>query len=142
MRQRRHGRRRQTGSGGGPEHSPEQAPLDLEPLTFDPTLLGDPPAAHPFPFPERLRSTDSGPDSGSDEPQTPASDALESRDASGSDHTGPPPQPRNFGPPASTTPATGTTTSVVGVTDSTTHRRARRASVPSWDEIMFGGKRD
>ncbi len=81
MRQRRHGRRRQTpaielpdgpsrrtsrGSAGRSADSDrsgaEQEHLELEPLMFDPSLMGDPPVAHPFPFPERLRDRPNAPE--------------------------------------------------------------------------------
>jgi hypothetical protein len=83
----------------------EAEPLLLEPVTFDPSLLGDPPPAHPFPGRLREESKDAAtvaPPSGDIRP------AIDVR--SGREVPGP--------------------------------RRARRASVPSWDEIMFGGKRD
>jgi DUF3071 family protein len=126
MRQRRHGRRRQTPETPARRRLDESEPveeqphLDVEPLMFDPSLLGDPPPAHPFPFPERLREPESGPAAQEDaEPPQ--------------DRAAAPPAPRNFGPPARPMTSTHETGS---------HRRPRRASVPSWDEIMFGGRRD
>ena len=146
MRQRRHGRRRQPSVE--PARRPAgseaagQEPLELEPLTFDPRLLGDPAPPHPFPFPERLREPESGPSSG--EPSAGADDeptdqAVEPEPAT------PPRPPRNFAPPRlehGAHPKANARPGVPAQADPVSHRRARRASVPSWDEIMFGGKRD
>jgi Protein of unknown function (DUF3071) len=130
MRQRRHhGRRRQ---GAEPaarrpadnesSEAQDQQHLEVEPLMFDPSLLGEPPAAHPFPFPERLREPEGGTATSNDEETEPPQDRAN-----------PVPVPRNFGPPAR--PMTSTP-------EAAGHRRSRRTSVPSWDEIMFGGRRD
>jgi hypothetical protein len=172
MRQRRHGRRRSTGATG--PTAGEQAHLELEPLAYDPSLLGDPPAPHPFPFPERLRPAaetgaeasdhqspeppeelESPEDTASTPPaasNTPAPNRRSRRpmmpDARGSSRTeatpspAAPERPRNFGPPQTPSSTAGPSRPVHGPTGETPgHRRARRASVPSWDEIMFG-KRD
>jgi Protein of unknown function (DUF3071) len=175
MRQRRHGRRRQTpaielpdgpsrrtsrGSAGRSSDSArsgaEQEHLELEPLMFDPSLMGDPPVAHPFPFPERLRdrpNTGEGEPGDFDEPalDEPAPDEPVDRSgrATQSDPepepSAPPKPPRSFAPPrmAAGRPSEPVAAATVILpADPTSHRRARRASVPSWDEIMFGGKRD
>jgi Protein of unknown function (DUF3071) len=145
MRARRHGRRRpgaaEAGSAGraSPESrsdpSEGQGHLEIEPVMFDPSLMGGPTEPHPFPFPERLRDRQDTPDEeldGSDGPDP-------AQDRAAAPPSGPPVErpepPRNFGPPnRPMSPAQ----EAVG----SSHRRVRRASVPSWDEIMFGGKRD
>jgi hypothetical protein len=165
MRQRRHGRRRATSEGAGDESSEptdgqadQQAPLDLEPIDYDPEVHGAPPAAHPFPFPERVRparrppaqprppaskagaKAGTGPESTADAPATRAPGGSS---ASGSSAVTP--RPRGFGPPPPTTSsasASGPPHPASAPAQPPAHRRARRASVPSWDEIMFGGKRD
>ncbi|MFL6099877.1 MAG: septation protein SepH [Actinomycetales bacterium] len=133
MRARRHGRRRSGSS------APEaQQHLEIEPATFDPSLISDPPAPHPFPFPERLRDRDDAPDDDADEPSPPqdrTTSAAQSAADVGAEHAPPPAPPRNFGPPGR--PVMPAQESLTGG-----QRRARRPSVPSWDEIMFGGKRD
>ena len=158
MRQRRHGRRRQTPpielpggparrhpTGAGSRGPAGQEPFELEPLTFDPTLLGDPPAAHPFPFPERLRDPQA--DSGGTEPANGQPDEPEDSARAEPDPVAPPRPPRNFAPPrleqgAHPKAATCSVPALTGPEEPVGHRRPRRASVPSWDEIMFGGKRD
>ena len=153
MRQRRHGRRRQpppielpdgparrpAGESGGQEH------LELEPLMFDPSLLGDPPAPHPFPFPERLREPQ-GEAGEATEPVEPVDRVVEGPPVEGPDPSAAPRPPRNFAPPRLEQGAHPRTASRSGpapaANDTGGHRRVRRASVPSWDEIMFGGKRD
>jgi hypothetical protein len=141
MRQRRHGRRRQVPETPPRRRTPdsgsteEQKHLEVEPLMFDPSLLGDPPAAHPFPFPERLHEPESAAPAASD---TASDTERDTERDTGSDAEPPqdrvaPRPPRNFGPPAR--PMTATQ-------DTGSHRRQRRTSVPSWDEIMFGGRRD
>jgi Protein of unknown function (DUF3071) len=184
MRQRRHGRRRQTpaielpegpsrrtsrGSAGRSADSgrsgAEQEHLELEPLMFDPSLMGDPPVAHPFPFPERLRDRPNAPEAepaGDDDPPAPDEPVDRSESAMQSDPepepSAPPKPPRSFAPPrmaagrptepvaagrpAAAHPSAHPAGSVILPADPSPHRRARRASVPSWDEIMFGGKRD
>jgi hypothetical protein len=158
MRARRHGRRRSgsSTSDGPAESTPSrrlaaesddesgdstregQQHLEIEPAMFDPSLISDPPAPHPFPFPERLRDRDDATDDEADEPSPPQDHSASSPPSaavSRPDHVPPPQAPRNFGPPGRPVmPAQESLTSG--------HRRARRASVPSWDEIMFGGKRD
>lgn len=153
MRARRHGRRR--GGTGGSATAPgesgasddaaddAQQPLDIEPAMFDPSLMTDPPAPHPFPFPERLREREEahselGEADSTDEPPAPQDHVSTTEAATESVRRGdpvPPEPPRNFGPPAR-----AMSTPQEAVTGG--HRRPRRASVPSWDEIMFGGKRD
>jgi DUF3071 family protein len=133
MRERRHGRRRHGSSDTGParhvaddpQADDEQRHLDIEPAMFDPTLMDDPPAPHPFPFPERLRDREG--EVIDDPPEDRAAPAQPAE---------PPRPPRNFGPPPPRPTSAPHESSGGG------HRRARRASVPSWDEIMFGGKRD
>jgi hypothetical protein len=182
MRQRRHGRRRLTASeefpdvearpkasdtGAAGRSGPpavEQEPLQLEPVGFDPEVHGEPPAAHPFPFPERLRDAKADPSGGQGtappedvgRPQPAAAGPSANRSSQPIDTSSAPvPRPRGFGPPPATTTATSarggarptSPTSAGSVAHSAPvqppgHRRARRASVPSWDEIMFGGKRD
>jgi hypothetical protein len=181
MRQRRHGRRRQTpaielpdgpsrrtsrgsaGRSGDRGHSgAEQEHLELEPLMFVPSLMGDPPVAHPFPFPERLRDRPNAPEADpadDDNTDTGIPDQPEDRSRSAlpagahskpepdpqPEPSAPPKPPRSFAPPRMapgrpTEPVAAA--SVILPADPSPHRRARRASVPSWDEIMFGGKRD
>jgi hypothetical protein len=148
MRQRRHGRRRATSEPAneeGPDRTVEQEPLDLEPVEYDPEVHGTPPAAHPFPFPERVRpakratSRPRPPASTNDAPPpaTRATGAASSAPAAGAAA----PRPRGFGPPPPTS-SSGPSLSTSAPIQPPAHRRARRASVPSWDEIMFGGKRD
>jgi hypothetical protein len=136
MRQRRHGRRRQAADTPARRRTDDQGSdedqqhLDVEPLMFDPSLLADPPVAHPFPFPERLRERDEGPEASTD------GDAEPPQDRAGPPSPpppAPPSTPRSFGPPARAT---------TSAPDAAAHRRSRRTSVPSWDEIMFGGRRD
>jgi Protein of unknown function (DUF3071) len=157
MRQRRHGRRRLTSSEEFPDvespaPSAEQQPLQLEPAGSDSEGPGEPPAAHPFPFPERLREPKS------DAGQSPAEPAPEDAHRTPAPEPGPVSRPRGFGPPAvaasaakaatgarSGTRPSGATPAGSAPSGSVLppgNRRARRASVPSWDEIMFGGKRD
>jgi hypothetical protein len=169
MRQRRHGRRRQTPPielPDGPARrtargatdrnksaAGEQEHLELEPLMFDPSLMGDPPAAHPFPFPERLRERKDEPEEPSDQLVAPTREPPRKGEAQ------PPQPPRSFGPPPAprrsttsvprSTAAPRPSAGALSAPNTPTappeppgHRRARRASVPSWDEIMFGGKRD
>jgi hypothetical protein len=145
MRQRRHGRRRATSEPAAeerPDRAVEQEPLDLEPVEYDPELHGTPPAAHPFPFPERVRPTKRAPArprmpaSGEEAPPA-ASRVSSSASAAGAVA----PRPRGFGPPPATSSG-GPSLSTSAPAQPPAHRRARRASVPSWDEIMFGGKRD
>jgi hypothetical protein len=130
MRQRRHGRRRQTSETSARRLAEDQSAeedqqhVEVEPLMFDPSLLADPPAAHPFPFPERLHEPEDGPAAATDD---------DDDDELPQDRAGAPPVPRNFGPPAR--PMTPSH-------EAAGHRRSRRTSVPSWDEIMFGGRRD
>jgi hypothetical protein len=174
MRQRRHGRRRATSEAAADEGSEptrdqagapagEQEPLDLEPVDYDREVHGTPPAAHPFPFPERVRPAKRA----SDQPRPPtsrvgatsppaaapasasgpsagapaAADRASGRSASASSSAAVAPRPRGFGPPPAAS-STGPTHAASAPTQPPAHRRARRASVPSWDEIMFGGKRD
>ena len=180
MRQRRHGRRRLTSSEEFPDEgrrddpaakranptaapgalpAAEQEALDLEPVAYDPDVHGEPPAAHPFPFPERLRGPSSSTPTATpplqDEPDRPPTDSAEAdRSVAAPSESAAVGRPRGFGPPS---PAPGATTNRSGARPSAPasgpsahsvpaqppgHRRARRASVPSWDEIMFGGKRD
>ena len=188
MRQRRHGRRRLTSSeefpdvegrpktsddrpdraGRADRAAAEQEALQLEPVGYDPDVHGEPPAAHPFPFPERLRDAKSGSASSdsapapedAQRPQPAAAPSTANRSSQLAD-TGSAPlaRPRGFGPPPATTAATtgsaparsgarptGPTSAGAAphsaAAQPSSHRRARRASVPSWDEIMFGGKRD
>jgi hypothetical protein len=171
MRQRRHGRRRLTaaeersatvgeqaegpsaksGAPGDPPPVPEQEALELEPVAYDPDAHDERPAAHPFPFPERVRPSRGTAGSSDVESATPPEPAAPADSESAPPSAG---RPRGFGPPpptpspASTAPPPGrpgpmSAGSAHGVpTQPPVHRRARRASVPSWDEIMFGGKRD
>ncbi len=162
MRQRRHGRRRQSGSRPGHARRPgprqprpssataEQEPLELEPLTFDPTLLGDPPAAAPVPVPERLRDPSGRrrrrppPQDASDRPapsRLAPRPAVERGTAAAAEL-----RPRSARRPGSRRPR-----AAAGGPTAVRPQRRRPApatgardgpACPSWDEIMFGGKRD
>ncbi len=163
MRQRRHGRRRADSEAAADEPTAEQEALELEPISYDPEVHGTPPAAHPFPFPERVRpakrAADRSPQppasNAADEPAKAASGRPEPAPGSSSAPTAasatapsgpssatPTPRPRGFGPPPATGSSARPAHSASTPVPPPAHRRARRASVPSWDEIMFGGKRD
>jgi hypothetical protein len=153
-----------TSRGSAGRNTPgEQEHLDLEPLMFDPSLLGDPPAPHPFPFPERLRDQPEGngaDDDGTPTPTPTTQDSAAQTDPGGSGEpvsvpaqnrsSARPTPPRSFAPPqmadrrqlAQPVSVGRPASAPPAAEETTTHRRARRASVPSWDEIMFGGKRD
>jgi hypothetical protein len=135
-----------------------------EPLELDPTLLADPPAAHPpveleaAPAPEPAEVVDRV------EPAPPAPGRRPAARWPLADRMRTAPAAQDASDPASAEPAgdavdddvqdtgevvlpdaSGAPGSADATTDTGRHRvpsRGRRASVPSWDDIMFGTKKD
>lgn len=154
MRSRRRGtavRRHDTSGGSQPSDVPGSAHpagrrrVRPEPLELDPTLMDDPPAAHPpaseveprqpaarhWPLAESMRR-----------PAEPAEPAEPQPDADREPAAGPAETVVDLSAQDEPEPAAGPAAEPQTRRSQASGRRGRRSSVPSWDDIVFGAKKD